>query len=56
MAEKNNPEILVVKEIPNIPTELIKGSDGKEYQCITIEDATKEILETVREIKNQILS
>jgi len=50
------PEVLVVKEIPAIQTKLIKDAEGKEYVCVTEEEALKEILETVRILKKQILS
>jgi hypothetical protein len=45
---------VVVPELPQVPTRTVEGSDGKEYDLITLTEAVKEILETVREIKEVV--
>ena len=56
MAEKSEKERdwVVVTELPNVPTRVVEGSDGKEYELITLTEAVKEILEIVRELKKGI--
>jgi len=56
MAEKSEKERdwIVVTELPNVPTRVVEGSDGKEYELITLTEAVKEILEIVRELKKGI--
>jgi hypothetical protein len=52
MPKEEVKEILVVKELPTARMRVV--SDGeKEYECITTEEAIKEILESIREIKKK---
>jgi hypothetical protein len=53
MAEKEK-DFLVVPELPQVSTRTVEGSDGKEYNLITLTEAIKEILETIRELKKGI--
>lgn len=53
MTEQKN-ELAVVVELPQIPTRVVEGSDGKNYELVTLTEAVKEILETVRELKKGI--
>ncbi len=53
MAEEKN-ELGIVVELPQVPTRTIEGSDGKKYELVTLTEAVKEILETVRELKKGI--
>lgn len=48
---KDEKDFLVVPELPQVPTRNVEGNDGKEYNLITLSEAVKEILETVRELK-----
>ncbi len=53
MSEKEK-DWIVVPELPQTPTRIIEGDDGKEYDLITLTEAVKEILEIVRELKKGI--
>ena len=51
---KETKEFLVVPELPQVQTRTVEGSDGKEYELITLTEAVKEILEISRELKKGI--
>ena len=46
-------EILVVAQLPQQPIKEATGEDGKHYSLLTVEEALKEILVTLREIKSR---
>lgn len=52
--QKETRELAVVSDLPQVPTRIIKGNDGKEYELMTDSEALKEILETVRVLKKGI--
>ena len=45
---------IVVPELPRVETRTVEGSDGKEYNLVTLTEAIKEILEISRELKKGI--
>ena len=49
--EKQENDFLIVPELPQTPVRVIEGEEGKKYDLITTQEALKEILESVREIK-----
>ena len=52
--KKEEPEILVVNELPTQPIRKVEGDDGKEYELITRDEAIKEILSKVKELHKNI--
>ena len=48
-------EILVVPELPQVPTRTFEGEDGKTYDLMTYGETLKELLEKVRVIEEKIL-
>ncbi len=52
--EEKQKDWIVVPELPQVPTRTVEGSDGKEYELITLTEAVKEILEISRELKKGI--
>lgn len=55
MPEKEKQtDFLVVPELPQVQTRNVQGEDGKIYELITMTEAVKEILESVREIKKSV--
>jgi len=55
MVEKQKEEkLLVVSELPQVPTRKVEGDDGNTYNLTTVNEAIQEILETVRELKKGI--
>lgn len=45
------PEILVMSKLVEQPVRSFIAEDGKEYTVLTRDEAIKEILETVRELR-----
>jgi hypothetical protein len=54
MAKEEEKNWIVVPELPQVPTRTVEGSDGKEYELVTLTEAVKEILEIARELKKGI--
>jgi hypothetical protein len=54
MTEKEQKNWVIVTELPSIQTREVEASDGKTYELITSNEALKEILETVRELKKEL--
>jgi len=55
MVEKEQEEkLLIVSELPQVPTRIVDGSDGSKYNLVTVTEAIKEILEISRELKKGI--
>ncbi len=52
MAE-DKKDFVVVQELPQVSTRQVSDGD-KEYDLVTVPEALKEILETVREIKKGV--
>jgi hypothetical protein len=44
-------DFIVVNELPTQPVKNVIGEDGVQYEILTSNDALKEILESVRELK-----
>jgi hypothetical protein len=53
MEEKNMAEkdFVVLGELPQVPTRVVQDHEGKEYEVLTTSEALKEILQTIREVK-----
>ena len=52
--EKKKKDVLVVRELPAQPVNKYLGEDGIEYDLITVEEAIKEILITVRDLNKRL--
>ncbi len=52
--KKEETALLVVDELPKLPTRVVVGEDGKRYDLLTRDEALLEILETVRVLKKGI--
>jgi hypothetical protein len=52
--EKTEKNWVVVSELPQIQTREVESTDGKKYELVLLNEAVKEILEIVREIKKGI--
>ena len=48
-------ETLIVNELPQTQVRNIVGEDGKTYVCITINEALKEILDTLKDLKKGLV-
>jgi len=52
---KEEPKVLVVKELPVTQLRVVNSQDGKEtYGCLTVEEALTEIIEKIRNIEKKL--
>ena len=52
--KKEEKKTIVVAQLPQVNTRQVADEAGKEYDCLTIEEALTEIVEAIREIRSKL--